>query len=113
VTPTDNAASIALQTDQQLIVKLPMQLGTGFSWRVDPKSARILAALKPSENSTESPPGAVSQPGAPEIQVLTFRAMMEGRGTLKLIYNQPWRVGVPPSKVFLLHITVHGARAAD
>jgi predicted secreted protein len=100
VTSTDGTTSVTLQVNQQLVVQLPAQLGTGFSWRVDPDSTKALASLKSSEIS------AATQPGAPQIQALTFKATQPGSGTLKLVYGQPWRAEVAPSKVFQLHTTV-------
>jgi predicted secreted protein len=100
VTSTDEATNVTLRVNQQLVVQLPAQLGTGFSWRVAPDSTKALAPLKVSEIS------AATQPGAPQIQALRFIATQPGSGTLKLVYGQPWRPEVAPSRVFQLHITV-------
>jgi predicted secreted protein len=95
---TDSKVELAL--GQELRVKLPAQLGTGFSWRADVQSTDTLALVASSVESD------LSEPGGIETQVLIFKATKGGVGSLMLRYARPWEKDAPAAKTFVLHVTV-------
>ncbi len=102
VTEDDNGKPVALAIGQDVYVRLPAQLGTGFSWHVARDSASVLQLISSSSE------GGAARPGVRETQVLRFRARKAGTGTLKILYSQAWDKQTPPAKTVTFSVRVAG-----
>jgi inhibitor of cysteine peptidase len=105
VTEAAKETTITLSSGDRLIVRLPAQLGTGYSWGLVGKPASGLVRLI--EDHIETSPQAA--PGTVEIQVFTFEAIGSGSGELKLVYRQPWDSEQAPVRTYALQITVRSS----
>jgi predicted secreted protein len=96
---------VALSKAQALVVRLPAQLGTGFSWAVTNIEG---APMRLSDSQIEhNDPGL---PGGPETQVFHFKPTGSGEGTIDFGYRQPWVTDKSPERRFTVHVVVdaHG-----
>jgi len=100
LTQKDNGAVVTLTLKSRLMIRLPTQPGTGFSWT--PKAASSLLRLV---KTYEEVPAHVL-PGGIETKVFVFRPAASGTDQLELDYRRPWEHGVPPAKVFRFTATV-------
>ena len=99
VKESDAGKSVPMTVGQELVVELPAQLGTGFSWSVDESSASIVKLVKSAQTGAAAP-------GQAETQRFVFTAAQVGSGTLSLSYRRPWEKDKPPSKVFAVSVRV-------
>ncbi|RAI59599.1 protease inhibitor I42 family protein [Roseicella frigidaeris] len=99
VSPEQDGASIALRIGERLRLRLPAQLGTGYSWAPDP-APRL---LRPTGQQVEAPER--TRPGGTETQVFDFTAAATGRETLQLAYRRPWEPGTPARR-FRLQVEI-------
>ena len=95
---TQGGENVSLAVGQKLTIRLPAQMGTGFSWQELPNSLLRLDEKKV-ERSTQIP-------GGQEEQV--FRFTVGGRGINKLVlqYKRPWEIEKAPAKEFKVDITI-------
>ncbi|MBV9878001.1 MAG: protease inhibitor I42 family protein [Verrucomicrobia bacterium] len=100
LTQKDNGAAVTVALKSRLMIRLPTQAGTGFSWT--PKAASSLLRLVRSYE--EAPPHML--PGATETKVFIFMPVASGTDQLELYYRRPWEHGVQPAKVFRFTATV-------
>ena len=100
LTQKDNGAAVTLTLKSRLMIRLPTQPGTGFSWT--PKAASSLLRLV--KTYEETPPHML--PGGIETKVFVFTPVASGTDQLELDYRRPWEHGGPPAKVFRLSATV-------
>ena len=104
VTDADAGREIVLAAGGALEVRIKAQPSTGFRWVVGQVDASVLAPQGEAVfESLARPSSGPALVGAPETEVLRFRAMAAGQTALTLDYIQPWRKNVPPAKQFLLH----------
>jgi len=102
LTETDNGSDVNLDAGGQLMITLPGNPSTGYSWEVLGVDGYILA-----------------QEGEPEFigedsmlvglggQVrFIFIAKKAGSTTLELVYHRPWETNVAPLQTFTIHVTV-------
>ena len=100
LTQKDNGAAVTLTLKSRLMIRLPAQSGTGFSWT--PKaSSSLLRLVKSYEKAS-----AHMLPGGTETQVFVFTPVTSGTDELELYYRRPWEHGVGPAKVFRFTATV-------
>ncbi len=96
----DSGKTVALAKDQELIVRLEVQLGTGYSYQVVKLAPEVLAPV--GEPTIEQGEGL---PGGREFQVFRFRAVGSGTADLRLHYRRPFDPPeTPPAKVFRLKV---------
>jgi predicted secreted protein len=102
-TEKSNKGTIALVKGQELRVSLEGRAGTGYTWQVKEKPAKLLAQIGEAkiEQSDDGP-----RVGGPTRYVFRFRALAAGAGTLALEYLRPFEKGVKPAKTFQLKVTV-------
>ena len=102
VTEQDNGRGIELAQGGTLIVQLPSNPSTGYSWSVqgDPSPLKLVK----SDYTEQSQSTQIV--GAPGTQVLQLKAIGPGAATLTLEYRRPWERDVPPAKVFSIKATV-------
>ena len=100
LTQKDNGAAVTVTLKSRLMIRLPTQAGTGFSWTL--KATNSLLRLV--RRYEEAPPQML--PGGTETEVFVFAPIASGTDQLELDYRRPWEHGVPPAKVFRLTVTV-------
>jgi inhibitor of cysteine peptidase len=97
----DNGTEITLQKGQVLVITLPGNPSTGYSWvMVDPEGA-ILRQVGEPEFKADS-----ELVGAPGTLTLRFEAVEEGQMDLTLEYQRPWETDVDPLETFTADVTV-------
>jgi inhibitor of cysteine peptidase len=100
LTEKDNGAAVTLTLKSRLMIRLPSQAGTGFSWT--PKAGSSLLRL--AKTNREAPAHVL--PGGIESEVFVFTPVASGTDELELDYRRPWEHGVAPAKVFRFTATV-------
>ncbi len=99
VTEADDGKEVTLPLGGELLVKLPAQLGSGFSWQAP--ASEILAR----RGSSIEPLGP-SMPGAAELQVFRYSATQQGTTTMIFEYRQPWLKDQPAKRIYRLQVHV-------
>jgi inhibitor of cysteine peptidase len=96
---------VALQVGQVLVVTLPSNPSTGYSWTIStaPDGAVLTqngeltyAAMNPD----------VVMPGSGGTETVRFTATAAGTTTIVLDYRRPWETDVPPVDTVTIDITV-------
>lgn len=105
LTESENGKTVQLPLGGQLIVRLPAQLGTGFSWAVVRRKGDI---LRLTQQRTES--AGQLRPGSPEEQVFVFEPQASGSEEIELAYRRPWEQNQPPARIFRFSAIVTGRR---
>lgn len=82
LSPGDAGGTLEIEAGDRLVLALPENPGTGYTWEVEslPSGARVI------EEHYEQPPGAGI--GATSEHVFVVEA--SGGGTLRLRHGQPW-----------------------
>jgi len=97
----DSGSEITLQKGQVLVITLPGNPSTGYSWvMVDPEGA-ILRQIGEPEFKADS-----DLVGAPGTMTLRFEAVEAGQMDLTLEYQRPWETDVEPLETFAAYVTV-------
>jgi inhibitor of cysteine peptidase len=97
----DDGTEVSVKVGEQLVVELPSNPTTGFSWTV--ADGGPLTQVGEAEYATEAAPDVV---GAGGTETFTFDAKKAGSGTLTLEYRRPWETGVEAEDVWSATITV-------
>jgi inhibitor of cysteine peptidase len=84
----------------RLVIRLPSNPSTGYSWTVRTPARPVLALT----GRSFVPPPDGGRVGAPGTAVLRFRVAAVGRRTLRLAYARAWEQGVAPAGAFTLRI---------
>ena len=102
ITDRDNGKDIDLTTGEHLLVRLPSNPTTGYSWAVvgDP------APLKLEKSAFHKNTKSSQVMGAPGAQVLQFNASSAGIANLTVVYRRSWEYNVPPVKTFSVRVSV-------
>ena len=96
-----NGQVVKLRLGDRLEVRLPAQLGTGYSWNLHTPAHTSLVLEK-----TEIAHAGQAKPGATDVQVFRFTAQSAGSTTLALGYRRPWERKREPERLFQLEIVV-------
>ena len=102
---SDSGGTAALIPGQPLVVRLPSNPGTGYSWTYTVVGDDVLR-LDSVSGVTAAPNGMV---GAPGDTVWSFRAQGKGNVELNYVYARPWEKNVSPAKTFKLTVVVQTA----
>lgn len=97
----DDGTSATVKAGEQLIVELPSNPTTGFSWIVADDGP--LTQVGDAAYESEAKSGVV---GAGGIETFTFDAEKAGSGTLTLEYRRSWETGVAAEDVWSVTVTV-------
>ena len=97
----DDGTAISVKAGEQLVVELPSNPTTGFSWTVA-DSGPLKQEGDPAYES-DAKPGVV---GAGGIETFTFDAEKAGSGTLTLEYRRSWETDVAAEDVWSVTVTV-------
>jgi inhibitor of cysteine peptidase len=106
VSDSDSGNSIELQQGQELIIRLPSNPSTGYTWsQADATSVPLKVQGSPyyeTDKSSGNPP----PPGAGGTEVWTYTAASTGQQNLRFEYRRSWETGIPPEKVVTYSISV-------
>jgi inhibitor of cysteine peptidase len=97
----DSGKTVELRIGNTLVVDLPGNPSTGYSWETVSVDGSILQS---SGNDAFVPDS--NMIGAPGKVSLRFKAMAAGKTALKLAYRRVWEKEVPPLKTFELNVEV-------
>lgn len=84
----------AIRAGQTLVIALPANPSTGYSWGVESPDRSTLPQVNDVETHQVS-----KGLGAPARQVIRFRAVKTGQTDLRLVYRRPWQADLPPTMV--------------
>jgi predicted secreted protein len=101
VTLAQHDRTIRLARGETLTVRLESNGTTGYQWEI----ASLPRNLRRVSDSYEAPKqgrGASAVAGAGGNQIFVFKGAAVGRGTLRLVYRQPWNRKDPPERSFRL-----------
>jgi inhibitor of cysteine peptidase len=102
---SDSGGSASLIPGQPLVVRLPSNPSTGYSWNYSVVGDDVLH-LESVSGVSASPNGMVGVPGD---TVWSFRAQGKGIAELNYVYARPWEKDAPPAKTFRLTVVVQTA----
>lgn len=93
-----HGTTVEMSAGQTLVVSLPSNGSTGYTWRVEASSL--------GEPKVEHIVPADAPIGVGGYQAFTFdkTGALDGEHTLKLVYQRPWAETVPPAKTFELKV---------
>lgn len=97
---SDDGGQVELRKGQTFSVSLEGNPTTGYTWEVLQVDEQVLRQIGDPAFTPES-----EALGAPGTQVLRFRAVGEGRTTLRLVYHRPWEEA-DPEQTFFVEVTV-------
>ena len=98
----ENSGPVQLELGQMLMVRLPVQAGTGYSWTASPDTGNLEFV----DQSTLHPFGEAPTIGGGQTQMFMYRAIAPGTTTLRFIYRRPWEGGIPPAKTVEQRVSV-------
>ncbi len=102
VTEADNGREVTLSKESKLVVELPSNQTTGYSWQVGgPIDDKVLVH----EETRYVRPG-TNRIGAGGTEQLQFRAIGDGKTEVRLDYARPWERSAAPAKVFIIQVSV-------
>lgn len=108
ITDANSGETIELQQGQKLILRLPGNPSTGYSWSQTDTSAGVLTVDGSFTFEQDLSAGNPPPPGAGGIEVCTFTATAAGQQTLQLEYKRSWETDVPAIKSVTYNIKVTG-----
>lgn len=98
----DNGRQVTLPVGESLVISLPGNPTTGFTWEVKDLDATILEQVGETQFDSSNP-GLV---GAGGTLTLTYKAIQAGSTTLTLVYHRPWESDVEPLQTYTVQVTV-------
>jgi len=101
ITDAQNSKIISIARGDTLIVRLPINSGTGYVWEV---TSIDLDKLNMIGKAAIEKGG--SMPGAPETQVFRFQGIESGSGVLEMDLLRPSEKAFKPAKIFTVTVTV-------
>lgn len=100
ITDKDNGATINLKRGDTLVIQLEGNPTTGYTWEALPASPQLISQVGETKYTPNS-----SAIGASGIIELTFKADIQGSGTLTLVYHRPWE-SVQPLNTYTINLIV-------
>ncbi|WP_159838466.1 protease inhibitor I42 family protein [Nocardia sp. CY41] len=101
---TDDGHQRRLRVGQRLVVALPSNPSTGYSWSITTVDAAV--AKQDGEADFEPDPAVPVAPGAGGTSVWSFVGVAVGQTPLTMEYRRPWEQGLEPARTFSLTIEV-------
>ena len=101
ITEDMNGQQVSIKPGDILVVQLPGNITTGFTWEADGLDQAILEQQGEAEYKADS-----EALGAPGMITLKFKAVSAGDTSLKLIYHRTFEKGVAPEKTFEISVNV-------
>jgi predicted secreted protein len=97
---TDNGRTITIKANQSVLIHLPVQRGTGYSWQQPKIESEAPFAIE--QEKDISP--ASAEPGSTELQVFRLSFKRPGEAEVVFQYRRPWDQKSPSAKTFQLKI---------
>ncbi len=104
-TEKDDGQTLGVAKGQTLVVELPANPSTGYTWVVLALPSVVETVGEPAFASGASESSMVV--GAGGTMTLTFRAVEAGTGKLELGYMRPWETAVAPEQTYSLTLNVN------
>ena len=101
VVTSETDTDISLHVDDHLVIALPANPTTGYSWKAIVSDPTVIKATG-SKQVTPSGSGV----GAGGTQRLSFTALAKGSSTLELVYDRPFAQGSPGNKTISYSVTI-------
>jgi inhibitor of cysteine peptidase len=95
LTALDSGHEISVKVGEVLMVELPSNPTTGYSWANRSAAESVVEQVGTTEYMRNSPDGLVGVGG---MEIWRFRATKPGRQNLLLGYVRPWEKNVAPVK---------------
>ncbi|MBO9706570.1 MAG: protease inhibitor I42 family protein [Caulobacter sp.] len=95
-----DAGAVSLVRGQDLEIRLPLNAGTGYAWRLDAE-ARPLVLGGGSSRVTDA-----ERPGGPVTSVYSYTALARGRTDLAFTLKRPWEPDRPDDRKAVFHVRV-------
>ena len=102
VTEDDAGSTIELAVDQELTVRLSSNPTTGYSWSYTYVPEGVITSLGEARYTQDSP----ALVGTGGVADFPFRAVHEGRATLRLEYRRPWERDTPAAQEVVYSVSV-------
>jgi len=103
VTAKDASTTVLGVVGKPIIVQLPANPSTGYTWQASTVPTFMAQAGAPTFQTEAT--GTVV--GAGGEQSFTFTVKAAGSGPLSLVYLRPFEKGVPPAKTFNVTVTTY------
>lgn len=101
VTEKENGAKVKLAKGDTLVVRLEVQSGTAFGWKIAKNDDKVIKPPgKPEIERPDKP-----KPGGKVTQIFRFSAEASGNCELELHYVRPFDKDKAPAKTFKLSVT--------
>ncbi len=95
--------TITLAAGDRLVISLPANPGTGYTWEMQPAPDESILKLVDEPQFRAQDPNKV---GAPGLLSFTYDALSPGETSLTLVYHRAWETGVPPLETYDLTVVV-------
>jgi inhibitor of cysteine peptidase len=99
---TDIRKSVEVNIIQSLVVSLPANPSTGFSWT----EAKVSDTSVITQSDRKEVAAASGMPGASGTTIWTFKPAKAGQTTITMDYSRPWEGGEKGVKTFTLSVVV-------
>jgi inhibitor of cysteine peptidase len=96
---------VALKVGQALVVTLPSNPSTGYSWTISTAPDGAVLTQNGELTYAATNPDVV-MPGSGGTETVRFTATAAGTTTIVLDYRRPWETDVPPVDTVTLDVTV-------
>lgn len=95
--------TVTLAAGDRLVVSLPANPGTGYSWEIQPAPDETILKLvdEPQFSAQDT-----NKVGAPGLLSFSFDALSPGETSLNLVYHRAWETGVPPLETYEVTVVI-------
>jgi inhibitor of cysteine peptidase len=97
--------AVQMQVGQDLVVSLPSNPSTGYTWQVDTIDPTVLQLVGGAEYQSLGPIS-TPRPGAGGIESFRFEAIGLGQAPLRLTYSRSFTADEEPAEIFFLQVIV-------
>lgn len=96
--------TVTVPAGREFVVSRDANPTTGYQWRLGaPLDEQVVTLVR-----DEYQPAPSTRPGAPGVQLWTFKAVGAGTTTLIFEYVRPWETGVAPARRDTVTVRVEG-----
>ncbi len=96
----DSGKTVKIKAGQSVLVQLPVQRGTGYSWQPPKSRQHSLFVVEQEKGSFETP----ARPGSKETQAFRLSFKQAGKAEVVFQYRRPWDQNSPPANTFRVKI---------
>lgn len=103
ISQADAGKTISLAKDDTLVLTLPGNPTTGYTWEAQPTPDEKVLQPSGEPQFTAQDPNRMGSPGE---MTFRFTVMNAGQTALKMVYHRPWETQTPPQATFEVTIVV-------